>query len=313
MEDKKICGCSVNIKNIYITKYIKEKSLIREVVWSLKKFIVYFYFIRYGLPERLKNKVKLYKKSIDALSVFKSSSIGRCEVCGYISVYPLPTDEKLDSYYKKAYFDDRCVERIPIDLNGVKKRSHYQFDLLKIFISISNIKHVLDFGAGQAEMCYLLKSKIPDLQIHIVEPDVSFQNLHKRLLNAHCMNSIEELAPDKKYSLVFSSHSLEHVSEPIETLKLFNHALERDGLLFIEVPNANKDFFDNYRTDAPHISFFTIDSLRMIAEKAGLKTIHLEEYGLPFHMYPPSKNIANDYIEQPRKDGWSIRAVFQKI
>jgi len=162
-------------------------------------------------------------------------------------------------------------------------------------------------------MSYLLKSKIPDLEIDIVEPDISFQNLHKKTLNAHCMSSIEELASDKRYSLVFSSHSLEHVIEPIETLDLFYHALERKGLLFIEVPNASKEFFDHYRTDVPHISFFTIDSLRMIAEKVGFKMIHMEEYGLPFRMYPPGKDITSDYIEQPRKDGWSIRAVFQKI
>jgi hypothetical protein len=51
----------------------------------------------------------------------------------------------------------------------------------------------------------------------------------------------------------------------------------------------------------------------MVAEKVGFKTIHIGEYGLPFNMYPPGKDITDEYIEQSRKDGWSIRAVFQRM
>ena len=109
-----------------------------------------------------------------------------------------------------------------------------------------------------------------------------------------------------------SSHSLEHVIDPLGTLEKFYSLLKDGGVLFVEVPNASEEFFENYRTDAPHISFFTVDSLMLLAQKAGFTILHIQEYRLSLKMYSPDIKLSPDFIEQPRKNGWSIRALFEK-
>lgn len=312
---RKICGCPIDVDKVTITKYIKYNNLRDIVIYQIKKHCQYLDLVHCLLPVTIKLKLNRFKKEIKALSMFNSCSICECLGCGFINISPLPSEEMLFEYYSSnTYYDNKGVELLPKKLKVLRKERHdYQLDLLMKYINLSNINTVLDFGAGIALFPYLLRKKNPEIVIDLVEPDREFKKIHDNRLKTHCYEKISKIPSGKKYTLIYASHSLEHVIDPIKTLKFFNLAIENDGLLFIEVPNAGQEFFDNYRTDAPHISFFNIDSLTRIAEKTGFKVIHIEEYGLKFQLYNQRKNFTDDYIEQQRKYGWSIRAVFKKI
>ena len=52
--------------------------------------------------------------------------------------------------------------------------------------------------------------------------------------------------------------------------------MERDGLLFAEVPNGDHRFKDH---DQPHLSFFEIDTLAGVVESAGLRVLRIDTCG----------------------------------
>lgn len=49
----------------------------------------------------------------------------------------------------------------------------------------------------------------------------------------------EDVTPSKPYDNIFLVHTLEHLDDPVPVLTRIGTWLERDGLLFVAVPNAN--------------------------------------------------------------------------
>ncbi len=311
---KKICSCDKSTPHSILVSYIKHKNFKRLLVFNLKKVLILFVkSFSLLVPEKVKIKILTYKGEVESINLFKGSQIVKCLKCEFQQIWPIPSEADLNMYYEKLYFDNKNVDRAAIKTSSDKKLRHdYQWELLNKYFSFEMQNKMLEFGAGPASMSYLLKEKYSDLIQFVVEPDKSFRKYHEVHLKSHCVQDISELN-ENNFSLIFSSHSFEHVLDPIELLKDFYIKLSKNGKLFIEVPNATKDFFNNYITDAPHISFFTISVLKKMVEDVGFKTLVIEEYGLPYSMYPPPIDYPEEEIEKPRKNGWSIRAVFEKI
>lgn len=76
-------------------------------------------------------------------------------------------------------------------------------------------------------------------------------------------------------------HVLEHVDDPVETLRSVASRVDHDGLIMISVPNARSlqaEVFGPYWEgwDLPrHRWHFTASSLTQLCVKAGLRTVHL--------------------------------------
>lgn len=83
------------------------------------------------------------------------------------------------------------------------------------------------------------------------------------------------------YDLVVLANVLEHVSYPTTTLGLVTGAMDRDTLLYIELPyedlirqhHSNDERFELKRHWHEHINFFTPESLVHLLRLAGLETV----------------------------------------
>lgn len=78
------------------------------------------------------------------------------------------------------------------------------------------------------------------------------------------------------YDVVLSHHSLEHVPDPLMTLKGIKNCMKDDGVLILTVPVAEdlyRIFKENcYLIQAPqHFFLFSLLSIQLLAKKAGLK------------------------------------------
>lgn len=80
----------------------------------------------------------------------------------------------------------------------------------------------------------------------------------------------------EKYDVVLSHHSLEHMPDPLSSLRGMKRCMRDDGVLILTVPVAEelyRTFKENcYLIQAPqHFFLFSLQSIEMLAQQAGLQ------------------------------------------
>jgi len=86
--------------------------------------------------------------------------------------------------------------------------------------------------------------------------------------------------PKNYFDLVILNHTLEHMDNPMFVLKKVYKVLKKNGILFVDVPNAGGlgakilGRYWPYRLPKEHKHQFTGESLSKIFGKAGFKVIH---------------------------------------
>jgi hypothetical protein len=73
--------------------------------------------------------------------------------------------------------------------------------------------------------------------------------------------------PEPPYGLIVCANVLEHVSQPVETLKEIAAIMEPQSILYLEVPREHQD--RDYWHE--HINLFTNPALNAMVDRAGLK------------------------------------------
>ena len=85
---------------------------------------------------------------------------------------------------------------------------------------------------------------------------------------------------NKKYDIIFLWHVLEHIHNPFELIEILKKNLNKDGLIFIAIPNFKSYDSRHYGKywaglDAPrHLWHFSRKSIYRIAEKNEFKIIN---------------------------------------
>jgi 2-polyprenyl-3-methyl-5-hydroxy-6-metoxy-1,4-benzoquinol methylase len=81
----------------------------------------------------------------------------------------------------------------------------------------------------------------------------------------------------KRFDIITANHVLEHVPDPVSTLRMMRSLLAPGGYIWISVPNADNYFARRlgkhwHSIDLPyHLQQFTLGSLELAATRAGLK------------------------------------------
>ena len=122
------------------------------------------------------------------------------------------------------------------------------------------IKTALDFGCGPGPvLAELLKEKGFEVDIY----DKYF--------------ALEKIFENKKYDLITSTEVLEHLADPLETLKTLKKHLNKQGIIAIMTlfHPKNKEEFKKwwYRRDLTHISFYTPKTFEILAEMVEMKVL----------------------------------------
>lgn len=107
---------------------------------------------------------------------------------------------------------------------------------------------------------------------------------------------------------------LEHLEQPLDTLRQLSAKVTEGGRVLIAVPNAEqaKDVFDNwigFRVDLEHLNYFTVQSLSMILAKTGFGVECLWKLSQP--MLPEYRPYSDrDHLRKTLNDGLRLRASF---
>ena len=293
-----VCGSLSSVRKKY---NVNEVGLSYKVL--IKNMLPYFDFL-------IPNSIEKLKKFSTAKSPFKGRAI-ICSNCGHGTMENPPTKLELFSYYQRDYWSERLSEYESYDyLND--PRAINQINILIEKINYESIKNVLEIGAGPAYASLLLRYKQNDrtIDLYTCEPGEHWEAYYEH-------NGITKIAnyfpfeTQYIFDYIHTSHWLEHVLDLKDTFLALKKILKSSGYLFIEVPNTEHYYWDLKRKHAPHIHFFTRESLLITLETGGFECISIGEYGITFLELQKGIKITSDRYGAYEK-GLFIRGLFKK-
>lgn len=154
----------------------------------------------------------------------------RCDNCGFIFVFPLPSTETLKNFYEFFDYKDVSLSEVRIRKDAVKS-----LRLIKNHLHIKNIS-LLDVGCGRG---YFM-DEARKLGWNTFGIDYSSITIRYALRNLNLkvfQSDIGTYKTTNKYDVIVLSQFIEHVSNPNEIIKKCYQLLKKGGLIYVATPN----------------------------------------------------------------------------
>ena len=260
-----------------------------------------------------------YKLEIrEDIKFFHNLKIYNCEDCDFSFVSPIPSEDKLNYFYKHVY---RAVGRPPYwmteNYEDLKRYSLEDKNLnyllyITTLLDLSKVETVYDFGGGYGDLGFLLKKKFPKLKLFCTENDAN----SKKVLQERGYKNFENLEDiDIKFDLIITTHSLEHLTDT-NIFSKFNEILKPTGFIFFEVPNCPKEYFQGRPYDSPHLLFYTSKSMHKIAEIYNMEFFNFSYSSYSFnddHRYQRESQNLYEELNSSKFSSTKIKKMIKKI
>lgn len=125
---------------------------------------------------------------------------------------------------------------------------------------------LLDFGSGPVPVLSSLLKQIGTFTVDIFDLHYAKKEVYK----------------GKLYDVITSTEVIEHLKNPVETMRMLKSHLKPGGILSIMTlfrPKDIQQFLDwFYIRDVTHLVFYTSHTLKVIAEMIGMECIDTNDY-----------------------------------
>ena len=190
--------------------------------------------------------------------------------------------EKVSNLYKGGYWNERNSETsinsefTDVDSQGKRRNWVSQFLYTKEHITGKNL---LEIGVGVGQSILWFEEE--GFDVSGIEPDGrNVGMINKKLKKGKVIeSSVEDFLTDEVFDVIWMSHVLEHIIEPIHFLKKIKNNLKKDGIFFIEVPNCEYEpMLQSSIQKNPHLFHFTQNALSKLVENVGYKILSCDVF-----------------------------------
>lgn len=284
----------------------------------------YDYHLGFSGPEKARQFANLLAPYFDSLipksagklkrftgNVFKGNVLV-CSSCGYGTLDRQIRERELIDYYDQ-YWHFRDVETKISNPNDFleEPRAIYQLQFVRELLGNRGLSNVLEIGAGRALTLQLLRAKnFPEINLFVCEPGPEWSEYYaERKIQRGA--KFFPFKSDLKFEYIHTSHWLEHALDLEETIVVLRDLLSPGGMLFVEVPNTEHDYWQLHEVDHPHIHFFTQSAIQKVFKRFFFRCLKIGEYGITMRERNQGVQITEANFG-PRPKGFWIRALFQK-
>ena len=210
-------------------------------------------------------------------------SISRCCECQFIFLSVRPDEESLSRCYVNQYYTQ--LEKRHAFLANLLFRLRFKFRLSRLNLVLNKIPtSVLEIGYGDGKFLGFLKKEWGELCKFI---GIDFQRPQLGVSNTEDITFIEgdftKINIDQTFDIILMYDVLEHIPNPLNTLKKLSKKLNPEGLLIGQVPNWESTWrkaFPKHWSGLQiprHQSFFEPKSIEKILNSCGLKLTSLKK------------------------------------
>ncbi len=184
--------------------------------------------------------------------------------------------DSISAFYEKGdYMDELMIDR--------------EIQIIKQYNTEG--KSALEVGCGSGSSTERLCQIFDDLEV--IEPSAkNIALLKNRVPDIKCHEGLlESFSSQRKFDFVLFLNVIEHVEDPVSSLKALAELVKHEGLIFVSAPNCmslnrragyKMGLLENYEKMAPkdfevgHRRLYTVEMLKDHCDQAGLKTIAMK-------------------------------------
>ena len=197
--------------------------------------------------------------------------------CGLIFLTPRQSEKWYEDFYRNNYYDfyqkNFNKEKLHLNANEI-------IDRTKKYVNKADI-NILDVGCGIGITLIDSGEFYNTKNIYGIEADTENIESEDITIISDDVNSDWVEDYDGYFDLIVMRHVLEHMFNPIRTLKKIKKSLKKNGLMYVAVPDAfniSTDLRDysewwEYYFRVVHTYYFSYETLSQVVHEAGLSQI----------------------------------------
>lgn len=199
-----------------------------------------------------------------------------CSKCGHLSGESLRnTENYYDTEYRILLDHDDEDQIYEVDGDKIVYRTDHQVTVFLSKLSPNEGARILDFGCAKASTPRRLLVSRPDLKVHLFDVSSMYIPHWEKFLPKD--NWAVHKTPNEwcgTFDLVTSFFALEHIPDPVNTVKMVANLLTVDGVFYGVVPDTFGNVADFIVID--HVNHFTEYSLGVLLRSGGFQEIKID-------------------------------------
>lgn len=212
-------------------------------------------------------------------------SVCRCRSCGSAMVWPRPSQQEMDTYYRAANYGVPTLQEALYQDAGYYPDSRQDARrIIKRLLEYTPGKHFMDIGAGVG--FFSLEAQRKGLAVTALEPNPnSAQGFARQLGFAPLQQVFDQdcaVAYEQTQDALLMSQVLEHISDLESLLSSLHQVLVPGGVAAIAVPHFGSVLSriqgkrDMYISPPEHVNYFSVSGLNALFERHGFECIKVE-------------------------------------
>lgn len=211
-----------------------------------------------------------------------------CHGCGLAMTNPQPTVQAMEDFYGNHY--RRFYENVTtpslkyIQQLGRDKRARYTAEYLKRAGLLDGEKSVVDVGCAEGSLLKEITRQAPRLRVEGIEPNKAFAGFAQDWVGCKVYADLDEALEciTGSCDIVITNHVAEHVLNPVTFLEDLQKLLNKNGVIYIDVPSLS-EYKSIESLHIAHLYHFSQKTLAAAGRAANLVGSEPEKHSPPKH------------------------------
>jgi SAM-dependent methyltransferase len=215
----------------------------------------------------------------------ENDNIYQCKNCGYVFYNPRPTWDEIVSFYSRIDKYDSWLEEL-------EERDLLWKRRLRLIKRHKGSGSLLDVGTGIAQFLFFARNNFKVKGTEISQSAITIAKQKYNIDVSH--GEIESIEFNSKFDVITLFHVLEHVPNPLSTIKRCKELLNNEGILIIAVPN---NFISIKSVVKRLLSILKIGRFRNYG-RLGLPTLALNGSQREIHLSHFTPSVLKGFLER---------------